>query len=110
MDAVSTRFPLFPGSLEQVGAGLQRPECVVVDRENALYVPDWGGGVTRIGPDGSQQTWLAEKPPVELRPNGIELLRDESFLLANLGDAGGVWRLHRDGRVDVRGGTARAAR
>jgi sugar lactone lactonase YvrE len=35
-----------------------------------------------------------------LRPNGIALEADGSFLLANLGtDVGGVWRLTRDGQV-----------
>jgi sugar lactone lactonase YvrE len=33
-------------------------------------------------------------------PNGIALLPDGSFLLANLGDHGGVWRLYRDGQVE----------
>lgn len=88
-----------PDSLETLGSGLQRPECVVVDRDNAVYVPDWRGGVTRIAADGSQQTWLAAQTPIELRPNGIELMGDGSFLLANLGDAGGVWQLYRDGTV-----------
>ena len=91
--------PRSSDSLETLGSGLQRPECVVVDRDNAVYVPDWRGGVTRIAPDGSQQTWLAARSPIELRPNGIELMGDGSFLLANLGDAGGVWQLHRDGTV-----------
>src|SRR5262245_3656661 len=88
-----------PDSLQTVGAGLHRPECVVVDSDNSVYVPDWRGGVTRITASGSQQTWLASTTPHELRPNGIELLDDGSFLLANLGDAGGVWQLHRDGTV-----------
>jgi sugar lactone lactonase YvrE len=89
-----------PSSLEPIGAGLHRPECVVVDHENAIYVPDWRGGVTRIGADGSQRTWLADMPSGALQPNGIDVLPDGSFLLANLGDAGGVWRLHRDGRAE----------
>ena len=88
-----------PASLTPVGTNLHRPECVLVDRDNNVYVPDWRGGVTRIAADGSQQTWLARNPPVELRPNGIEILPDDSFLLANLGDAGGVWQLHRDGTL-----------
>ena len=37
--------------------------------------------MTRIAADGSQQTWLAATA-VELRPNGIDLLPDGSFLLA----------------------------
>ena len=64
-----------------------------------LFVPDWRGGVTRIAPDGSQQTWLARAPAIELRPNGIALTGDGSFLLANLADSGGVWRLGRDGEL-----------
>lgn len=61
-------------------------------------MPDWRGGVTRIGTDGTQDTWLA-RTTKELRPNGIAPLADGSFLLANLGADGGVWRLHRDGSL-----------
>ena len=85
--------------LTAVGTGLHRPECVVVGRDGGIYVPDWRGGVTRIAADGSQQTWLARERGVELRPNGIDLLPDGSFLLANLGEHGGVWRLDRDGAL-----------
>ena len=86
-------------ALTPLGSNLHRPECVRVDRDNGVHVPDWRGGVTRIAADGSQQTWLARDAPVELRPNGIEIMADGSFLLANLGDAGGVWQLHRDGTI-----------
>jgi sugar lactone lactonase YvrE len=92
------RLPLSSDALEPVGTQLHRPECVLIDGGNNLYVPDWRGGVTRIASDGSQQTWLAVDPPVDLRPNGIALLPDGSFLIANLGETGGVWQLHRDGR------------
>ena len=34
---------------------------------------------------------------MDLRPNGIALAADGSFLIANLGDDGGVWRLDRSG-------------
>jgi sugar lactone lactonase YvrE len=91
--------PLSADALEPRGSGLHRPECVVVDADRSVYVPDSRGGVTRIAADGSQQTWLATRPPVDLLPNGIALLPDGSFLMANLGESGGVWRLHRDGRV-----------
>lgn len=63
-------------------------------------VPDWRGGVTRIASDGTQETWLARAPGFELRPNGIALMPDGSFLLANLGETGGVWRLRRDGALE----------
>jgi sugar lactone lactonase YvrE len=86
--------------LERVGAGLHRPECVVAEASGEIFVPDWRGGVTRIGPNGLQETWLARAPALELRPNGVAVLADGAFLLANLSDAGGVWRLQRDGTLE----------
>jgi len=97
---MSTPPNIAAAALTPVGSNLHRPECVLVDRDNSVYVPDWRGGVTRIAADGSQQTWLADNPPVELRPNGIAIMPDGSFLLANLADDGGVWRLRRDGALD----------
>jgi sugar lactone lactonase YvrE len=37
---------------------------------------------------------------LDLRPNGIALAPDGSFLIANLGADGGVWRLQRDGALE----------
>src|SRR5262249_14895922 len=66
-----------------------------------LFTADWRGGVAHVRPDGTQalyQSKLAEDRP--LRPNGIALRRDGSFLLADLGDSlGGVFALTRDGQV-----------
>jgi hypothetical protein len=90
---------LHPTTLAPVGTDLHRPECVLVDRDDNVYVPDWRGGVTRIAADGSQQTWFAHDVSVALRPNGVDILPDGSFLVANLGDAGGVWRHHRNGTL-----------
>ncbi|MEO1035956.1 MAG: SMP-30/gluconolactonase/LRE family protein [Pseudomonadota bacterium] len=86
--------------LENVGVGLRRPECVLCSADGSVYVSDWDGGVCRIAPDGGQHRILARESPVEIRPNGIALQPDGSFLLANLADAGGVWRLFGGGRVD----------
>lgn len=85
-------------SLQTFGHDLRRPECVV-PVANGVLVPDWRGGVTLVREDGSQHTWLAEHGIGELRPNGVALAPDGAFLLANLGDAGGVVRLDRQGRV-----------
>jgi hypothetical protein len=46
-----TAIPLSSDVLDAVGAHLRCPECVVVDGENNIYVPDWRGGVTRIAGD-----------------------------------------------------------
>jgi sugar lactone lactonase YvrE len=88
-------------ALDSVGSDLHRPECVVTAPSGDVFVPDWRGGVTRLAPDGTQETWLARDPPVELRPNGIAAVSDGCFLLANLADHGGIWRLRRDGALDA---------
>ena len=62
-----------------------------------VFVPEWPGGVTVVHPDGRTHTWRAVSPAVDLRPNGIAVASDGSFLIANLGDDGGVWRLDRSG-------------
>ncbi len=85
-----------------VGAGLNRPECVLVTRAGHWYSADWRGGVAHGLPDGSQRLYQgrisADRP---LRPNGVALCADGSFLLADLGEtAGGVFRLQRDGTVE----------
>ena len=86
-----------------LGSGLSRPECVLATAKGDLYSADWRGGVAHIRPDGSQALYAAATAdlPEGLRPNGIALEPDGSFLLANLGsEAGGVWRLTRDGQVE----------
>lgn len=89
-------------NLTRVGAGLQRPECVLATASGDLYTADWRGGVAHLRADGSQALYRgaisAERP---LRPNGIALEASGSFLLADLGATeGGVYRLHRSGRVE----------
>ena len=88
-----------PPSFEPYGHGLHRPECVLGTAGGDMFVPDWRGGVAVVRADGTQQAWLASEPGIELRPNGIALDEDGSFLVANLGDAGGIWRLARDGTL-----------
>jgi hypothetical protein len=82
--------------LDPVGRDLHRPECVLVSAAGDCYVPDWRGGVTVVRHDGSQHAWLARSPAVPLRPNAIALTPEGDFLIANLGDDGGIWRLTRD--------------
>ncbi len=90
--------PVSVSELEPVGRDLHRPECVLANPDGDVWVPDWRGGVTKIEADGSQVTWLATTTQ-DIRPNGIAMLPDGSFLLANLGVGGGVWRLHRNGHL-----------
>ncbi len=87
-------------ALDFLGRNLHRPECVLCAKNGAVFAADWRGGVTRIGPDGRQESFLATDPGFELKPNGIALLQDGSFLLADLGETGGLYRLWRDGRLE----------
>ena len=67
-------------------------------RDGSVFTPDYRGGVTRLHPDGRQQTLL---PPslAWLRPNSLTIERGGSFVLAHLDDyAGGVIRMFPDGR------------
>lgn len=88
-------------ALRFVGAGLRRPECVLATAKGHLYSADWRGGVARTSLDGGQELYRADLPDGRpLRPNGIALRADGSFLLADLGDAaGGVFRLDRHGQA-----------
>ena len=88
-------------TLASIGAGLQRPECVLATRSGTLYTADWRGGVAAIAPDGAQQLYRGALPGGRpLRPNGIALRRDGTFLLADLGETvGGVFTLDRNGQA-----------
>ncbi|MCU0805373.1 MAG: SMP-30/gluconolactonase/LRE family protein [Burkholderiales bacterium] len=90
-----------PESLRFTGKGLMRPECVLATESGYLYTADWRGGVAATCPDGTHVLYRGELPGNRpLRPNGIALRRDGSFLMADLGDTlGGVFMLDRAGTV-----------
>ncbi len=79
--------------IDFLGQGLRRPECVLATAMGNLYVSDWAGGITGIRPNGDQRSLLADSA-TELKPNGVALRPDGSFLIAHLGDDdGGVFHL-----------------
>ena len=102
MNALESSLRQDPGRIPCLGQGMQRPECVLATASGSLYCADWRGGVAHLRPDGSQALYLGQRADGEaLRPNGMALLDDGSFLLAQLGaDDGGVYRMWRDGRVE----------
>lgn len=81
------------------GRELHRPECVLPTAAGDVYVPDWRGGVAVVRADGSAQSWLARDLGFDLKPNGIAFLPDGRFLIANLGDDGGIWAMDTEGSV-----------
>ena len=100
-------------AIRTVGAGLQRPECILAERDGTLWSADARGGVMCIRPDGAQEliaqvqhTGVAAGDPSSLilggatLPNGIALNRAGDFLIANFGtDA--IELMHRDGRSET---------
>jgi hypothetical protein len=89
--------------LEWIGRGLNRPECVLAHRSGWTFAATWEGrgGVSAIAPDGRVINHLACADGPAIRPNGIALEADGSFLIAHLGEEdGGVHRLHPDGSLE----------
>jgi sugar lactone lactonase YvrE len=86
--------------LSFVGSGLVRPECVVCTAAGRVFASNFDGGVSVVEPGG--ETWsLLGSGAFRLKPNGICLEEDGSFLIAHLADAeGGVFRLRPDGTVE----------
>lgn len=98
--ALTTIEPFGLATLMQIGSGLNRPECVLATPDGSLYTGDWTLGIARIAPDGTTGPAVeADLVGQGFRPNGIALLPDGDFLFANMGRAGGVWRVGPTGDV-----------
>ena len=99
--SVASRPVISLDAVSFVGSGLVRPECVLTTADGSLYTADWRGGVARIRPDGSQTLYAGRLPGERsLRPNGVAIRSDGSFLLADLGETkGGVFVLSRSGEL-----------
>ena len=85
-----------------IGNDLVRPECVLTTRSGNHYVSDFRGGITQINAR-QQQTFYGGGEVAGyglLKPNGIALLQDGSFLVAHLGDKqGGIFKITRDSKI-----------
>ncbi|NIA68892.1 SMP-30/gluconolactonase/LRE family protein [Pelagibius litoralis] len=81
------------------GSGLVRPECLLCTSSGDIFSADWRGGVALSRTFGEQELFQAPGGVETIKPNGIALQRDGSFLIANLDDSGGVFRLDRDGKL-----------
>jgi sugar lactone lactonase YvrE len=101
--------------IRTVGHDLQRPECILAERDGTLWAADARGGAMRIAPDGTQTlvTPRIERPaatPAESSfddryvqaqgslPNGMCFLPNGDLLIANWG-TDHVEVMTRDGRL-----------
>lgn len=88
-------FEVDPAAIAYVGEGLQRPECILAERDGSLWSADARGGVVHIRPDGTQQliaqseaTHFASATDEETRfvagtlPNGLAFARNGDILIS----------------------------
>jgi len=86
--------------LTRVGDGLRRPEYVLTTASGDLFVPSLGSGIVHLAADGTEKARYGDIDTVEGQvwvPNGMVLKEDGSFLISNMGQGGGIWRLDREG-------------
>ena len=91
-------FGIDKSTLRYAGSALQRPECILAERDGTLWSADARGGVVRIAPDGAQSI-ITQKRSAEFAgaaseadrylrgtlPNGLAFARNGDFLIANFG-------------------------
>jgi gluconolactonase len=91
-------FGIEKSSISYVGEGLQRPECILAERDGTLWAADARGGVARIAVDGTQ-TIITQKRSESFSgadseatryltgtlPNGLAFAADGTFLISNFG-------------------------
>lgn len=86
-------------AIRHVGQGLQRPECVLAERDGTLWAADARGGVMRIARDRTQRLVAPRvdgRGDVVSLPNGLAFAANGDLLIANWGtDA--LERMDRDG-------------
>ena len=91
-------FQVDPATVQTIGHDLQRPECILAERDGSLWSADARGGVMHIRPDGSQeliaqteQTGFATATDDAARftqgtlPNGLAFARNGDILISNFG-------------------------
>lgn len=90
-------FEVNPEDLQFVGIELQRPECILAEKDGSLWAADARGGVCHIFPDGTQKI-ITQKTGTQLDaendvdrffhgtlPNGLAFDRNGNILISNFG-------------------------
>jgi gluconolactonase len=99
----STRNPILDFEIDKnairyIGHDLQRPECILAERDGSLWVADARGGVVTLEPDGTQQI-ITQKRSGHFQnagteatrylegtlPNGLAFARNGDLLISNFG-------------------------
>ncbi|MDP6407364.1 MAG: SMP-30/gluconolactonase/LRE family protein [Alphaproteobacteria bacterium] len=91
-------FTVDPTELQYIGEDLQRPECILAERDGSLWVADARGGVVYIRPDGSQRIITqsvagdfaaasdeSKRFTEGTLPNGLAFAENGDILISNFG-------------------------
>lgn len=84
--------------IRYIGSGLQRPECILAERNGSIWTADARGGVVRIDEYGAQSVILQSVPRATSKtkdeatnltegtlPNGLAFARNGDIIVANFG-------------------------
>jgi len=106
-------FGIDKSNLTWVGHDLARPECILAERDGTLWAADARGGVTKIQPDGNQETiaqivsgHFKQAASEAVRylegtlPNGLAFARNGDILISNFGNDR-LELMRRDGTTTV---------
>ncbi len=102
-----------------LGHDLQRPECILAERDGTIWTADARGGVMRLNHDGSQQLVMPfieapeqvgsgaevgyENRYIQAKgslPNGLCFSKEGDFIIANWG-TNAIERMTRDGQLNT---------
>jgi len=107
-------FTVTKDDFKFIGEDLQRPECILAEKNGDLWAADARGGVVRIKPDGSQEIITqshdadafgdssndAEKFVDGTLPNGLAFANNGDILISNFG-TDCLERMSRTGATEV---------
>jgi gluconolactonase len=91
-------FGIDTSQLKYIGEGLQRPECILAERDGTLWSADSRGGVVRLGADGTQEIITqrisqhfasadseATRYLTGTLPNGLAFAANGDIMISNFG-------------------------
>ena len=91
-------FGIDKSKLQYIGVGLQRPECILAEKDGTLWSADSRGGVVCLRPDGSQEIITqkisshfssadseATRYLTGTLPNGLAFAANGDILISNFG-------------------------
>ena len=91
-------FGIDPSELHYIGEGLQRPECILAEKDGTLWAADSRGGVVTLRPDGTQEIVTqkisdqfaaadseATRYLTGTLPNGLAFAANGDILISNFG-------------------------